>query len=227
MVRTAWIMVGVSCILPCSFSSCKFTMELFLNPFRTFSVLELILFFALVLPTSWAMLCGVPFVPTSMKQVRRMLKAAKLKPGMVIYDLGSGDGRLVHTAAREYGATAIGYEISPLVWIWSLFLSIFWVSNAKLRFGNFWKKDVRDADVIVCYLLPKVMHRMEKELLPQLKPGTLIISNAFSMKELKPIKVIERDRDRRLPKVLVYRYEGPKSKKVKVKKKSQTATKKT
>lgn len=170
-----------------------------------FSTFEIVLMTILVIPTAYSMIMGAPFVPTEMRQVRRMLKAANIKKGQVVYDLGSGDGRLVHTAAREYGARAIGYEFSPLVWLWSKFLSLFWKSNAELRYGNFWKADLRDADVIVCYLLPDSMQRMKAHLMPQLKPGTLIVSHAFRMQNLEPWKEVPRIREERLGPIWIYK----------------------
>lgn len=170
-----------------------------------YSLLELAGYAIFLIPTTYAMIAGAPFVPTEMEQVERMLKAANLKPGMKVYDLGSGDGRLVHKAAKQYGAIAVGYEFSPLVWLWAKFLSIFWRSKAKLRFGNFWKKDLSDADVIFCYLLNHSMNRMETYLLPQLKPGALIVSHAFQIKGLKPWKELPRIRDRKLGPVWIYK----------------------
>lgn len=159
----------------------------------------------MVIPTVYSMITGAPFVPTEMRQVRRMLEAAGLKKGMIVYDLGSGDGRLVHTAAREYGARGIGYEFSPFVWLWAKFLSLFWRSKAELRFGNFWKADLSDADVIVCYLLPHSMERMKKDLLPQLKPGALIVSHAFRIHGLEPWKELPRNREERLGPIWIYK----------------------
>jgi SAM-dependent methyltransferase len=176
--------------------------------FPHFSTFEIVLMTLMVIPTVYSMITGAPFVPTEMRQVRRMLKAAELKKGQVVYDLGSGDGRLVHTAAREYGARGIGYEFSPFVWLWAKFLSLFWRSKAELRFGNFWKADLRNADVIVCYLLPHSMERMKKDLLPQLKPGTLIVSHAFHIHGVKPWKEIPRIREERLGPIWIYKTTG-------------------
>ena len=178
-----------------------FTLQI--NPH--FSAFEIILILILSAPTLYVMLTGAPFVPTPMPQVDRMLKAANLKPGMKIYDLGSGDGRLVHKASSEYGATAIGYEYSPMVWAWAKLISPFWRSKAKLRYGNMWKQDLRDADVIVCYLLPNSMRRLEKELWPQFKPGMLLISHAFALENHKPWKSLPRLRDENLGPVWIYR----------------------
>ena len=169
------------------------------------STAEWLIAILILIPTLYAMLKGAPFVPTPMEEVRRMLKAAELKPGDLIYDLGSGDGRLVHTASRLYKAKAVGYELSPLVWAWSIFLSIFWRSKAKLRFGNFWNKDVSDAKVIVCYLLPPAMENLKKNILPQLKPGTLLVSHAFQIQGWIPYKELKRDREKKLAPVWVYK----------------------
>ncbi len=170
-----------------------------------FSTIELISYAILLIPTTYAMIAGAPFVPTEMEQVERMLKAANLKPGMKVYDLGSGDGRLVHKAAKQYKANAVGYEFSPLVWLWAKFLSLFWRSKAKLRFGNFWKKDLSDADVIFCYLLNHSMNRMKVHLLPQLKPGAIIVSHAFQIEGLEPWKKLPRLEDQRLGPVWIYK----------------------
>lgn len=175
------------------------------------SLLELLAYAILIIPTCYAMIAGAPFVPTEMVQVERMLKAADLKPGMKIYDLGSGDGRLVHTAAKKYGANAVGYEFSPLVWVWSKFLSLFWWrSKAHLKYGNFWKKDLSDADVIFCYLLTHSMKRMKEHLIPQLKPGALIVSHAFVIEGVEPWKKIPRLREEKLGPIWIYRKEAPK-----------------
>ncbi len=156
------------------------------------SVLELIIFAVLAVPTIYAML-GAPFVPTHMKQVKRMIEAGNLKKGMKIYDLGCGDGRLVHEASVIVGrSNAIGYEYSPIVYLWAKFLSIFW-RGGEIKYGNIWNQDFSNADVIFCYLLPKAMAKFEKTLLPKLKPGSLIVSHAFEFPTYPVYKKIPRD----------------------------------
>ncbi len=172
---------------------------------HTYTTIELAVMIALFIPTLYAMISGAPFVPTPMAQVRRMLNAVPLKAGMVLYDLGSGDGRLVHTAAREHHVKAIGYELSPIVWLWSQAIGIFWRSKGKLRLGNFWNQNLKDADVVVCYLLPKTMSNVQKNLFSQFKPGTFIISNSFAIEGLTPWKEIPRDREQKLGPVWIYK----------------------
>lgn len=127
---------------------------------------------------------GAPYVWSSKKTAETMFHFADVRPGERVYDLGCGDGRLVRLAARR-GAQATGIEASLLTfllaWFWSLP-----VRNARIRFGDLWRGDYRDADVIFCYLLVSSMERFERDIWPALKPGCRVVSNSFRMKGLKP-----------------------------------------
>ncbi|MBU0981255.1 class I SAM-dependent methyltransferase [Patescibacteria group bacterium] len=169
-----------------------------------FTVLEVTIYLLILIPTVYTMVGGAPFVPTQMRQVHRMLDAVPLKKGMKLYDLGSGDGRLVHTASKKYNVEAVGYEYSPLIWLWGKMISPFWRSKAKLKFGNFYRQNLSDADIIVCYLLPGPMKRMRKEIYPRLKKGAIIISHAFHIPELDPLKILPKDKDLKLSPVWIY-----------------------
>ncbi len=185
------------------------------------SRIESVLYILILFPTLYCLYRGAPFVPTHMNQVKRMLSAVPLKKGMKVVDLGSGDGRLVHWASLQYGADATGYEFSPLVFAWSKLLQIGWMlkgSRARILWRNFWTQDLSNVDVVVCYLLTGTMERMEKELMPQLKDGTWIISNAFQFKNLKAIKVLPRSESQRLGRVWVYRVSKAKVSPVRIKK---------
>lgn len=127
-----------------------------------------------------------PYVWTDAKTQATMLRFADIQQGETVYDLGCGDGRLVRSAARK-GAMAIGIEASLLTfllaWCWSL-----GTRKAHIRFGDLWKGDYRDADVVFCYLLVASMERFEREVWPTLKPGCRVVSNSFRMKGLTPEK---------------------------------------
>lgn len=119
-----------------------------------------------------------------------MLKLAGLSDEDVAYDMGCGDGRLIFSASKR-AKKAIGYDLSiPLV-LYGKVVSLFY-PKANIHFGNIWKQDYKDADVIFCYLLPKAMKQFHKEVWPTLKPGTRVISNAFMIHELTPIKKEEK-----------------------------------
>ncbi len=151
------------------------------------NVWPLILGLAITLPGIYAMLRGAPFVPTMKSTQERMLKLAKISKGDTVYDLGCGDGRLVFAAAKK-GAKAIGYEFSVPTFALAKLLSFF-NRGASIRYGDMWKKDYRDADVIFCYLLTDTMQTFKKIVWPQLKKGTRVVSHSFKMKGVEPSKI--------------------------------------
>lgn len=135
-----------------------------------------------------AFLTGAPFVPSTDQAAESMIELAKLKPGMKIYDLGSGEGKLLFLAAKQ-GATAIGLEINPFLALWTALKA--WFSpyrKIQVRWANFWKADLAAADVVFVYLLPWRMDRLARLLKTQLKPGALIVSNSFIFPDWKIIR---------------------------------------
>ncbi|MEK9143613.1 MAG: hypothetical protein AAB481_03225 [Patescibacteria group bacterium] len=125
-----------------------------------------------------AFITGAPFVRSNKKAVNAMIRLAKIKPGMRVYDLGSGDGTLLLRAAQK-GATAIGFEINPFLVLLSR------LRRLRVYWKNFWHADLSKADVIFVYLLPWRMKSLEKLLLTKCKPGTLVVSNSFIFPSLK------------------------------------------
>jgi hypothetical protein len=128
----------------------------------------------------------VPYVPTPQEVVERMLEAAKVGPGDYLIDLGSGDGRIVITAARKYGARGFGVDINP---------ERIDESNANAREAgvtdrvaflqrNLFETDLGEATVITMYLLPRVNVELRPKLLA-LAPGTRIVSHDFDMGDWK------------------------------------------
>jgi len=144
-------------------------------------------FLAILIATGmYAAFTSGPFVPSARKRHRTMLKLADLSDSDIVYDLGCGDGRLVFSASK-FAKRAIGYDLSiPLV-SYGKIASLFH-PKAQIRWGNIWKQDYSDATVIFCYLLPGSMKRFHKEVWPTLKPGTRVVSNAFEIHDLKPLK---------------------------------------
>ena len=132
----------------------------------------------------------VPYVPTRQEVVNGMLKLANVTKNDVIYDLGCGDGRIVITAAKDYGATGTGVDIDPQrIKEAKENARAAGVSN-KVKFvqGDLFEMDFRDATVVMLYLLPSVNMKLRPILLEQLKPGTRIVSHAFDMGDWKPEK---------------------------------------
>ena len=124
---------------------------------------------------------GAPYVPAPYPKVKEMLNLANPEPGEILYDLGSGDGQIIIEAAQNYGVKAIGVEINPFLVYFSRkkIRKIGMEGKIKVCFGNIFKKDISDANVIIIYLTQLANNRLEKKLLSELKPGTRIISLSF------------------------------------------------
>lgn len=136
------------------------------------------------MPGAWLIFRGAPpLVPTSHKTVAAMMRLADIKPGEKVYDVGCGDGRLVFAAAA-LGARAVGYELSVLAYLLAKFRSLFH-RGSSIRYGDFWKKDVSDADVIVCYLLIGAMANFKESIWKKLKPGTRVVSHGFKLPDVE------------------------------------------
>lgn len=125
---------------------------------------------------------SAPYVPTAQKQIATMLDFADIAPGDTVYDIGSGDGRILRAAADSRASRLIGFEISWILVVISVLWNRMAAKPIEIRARDFWKHDFSDADVIFCFLLPEAMNRIEREIWPQLKPGTRLVSRAFSMK---------------------------------------------
>ena len=145
-------------------------------------------FYACSIPTYTA--GEVPYVPTPMDVVDRMLQLAEIKPGDVVYDLGSGDGRIVIEAAKRYGVRGVGIEIDPdLV--------------AKARNNAFKEKvdkivefrdqdaltvNVSEATVVMLYMLPEFNAKLRPTFDRQLTPGTRVVSHDFEIAGWTPVR---------------------------------------
>jgi len=137
----------------------------------------------------------VPFVPTRQAVVDAMLKLGQVSKGDVLYDLGSGDGRIVITAAKEYGATGVGVDINPqrIEEARKNAQQADVADKVKFIQGDLFETDFSKADVVTLYLLPAVNMKLRPILLKQLKPGTRIVSHAFDMGDWQPDQQVEVD----------------------------------
>jgi len=135
----------------------------------------------------------VIFVPTPQDVVDEMLKMAKGRKGDVLYDLGSGDGRIAVTAAKRYGVRAVGIDIDPeRIREATENARKAGVGNlVQFRREDLFKADFRDATVVTLYLLPDLNVKLRPRLWQELKPGTRVVSHQFDMADWKPEKQLE------------------------------------
>jgi trans-aconitate methyltransferase len=130
----------------------------------------------------------VIFVPTPNTVVNKMLEMAKVTADDVVYDLGCGDGRIVITAAQRYGARGVGIDIDPD----RIHEATDNVRRAKVtdkvKFieGDLFEANISEATVVTLYLLTELNLRLRPKLMKDLRPGTRVVSHAFSMGDWKP-----------------------------------------
>jgi SAM-dependent methyltransferase len=129
-----------------------------------------------------------PFLPTPQEVVDRMLELAQVNQGDLLYDLGSGDGRIVITAARRYGTKAVGFEIDPVL-----------VTHSQRRIkeagleelAEIHEQDIRTVDLspaslVTLYLYPQANFYLRTAIMRKLKPGSRVVSHYFSMGDWQP-----------------------------------------
>ncbi len=150
-------------------------------------VFFLLLFGMVVLPAFF----GSPWHPLMPGTIKEILEFSAIQPGEKIYDLGSGDGRVLMQASRDYEAVGVGLEIDPLkVWVARKLARLAGVSG-RVQFlrKNFNDFDFRDADIIYVYLTHQALDRLFPKILPYLKPSTRIVSYRFCLRNLQPCKI--------------------------------------
>jgi precorrin-6B methylase 2 len=150
----------------------------------------LYVFLGLGISATWTRLRGAPWVPSTMNTVHKMLTLAEVGPDDVVYDLGCGDGRTIVTAARRYGARAVGIELDPLRYAWCRMLIAALGLRDRVRVvrGDFFDQDLSQATVVTCYLLQRTNNELEEKFKQELSPDTRIVSNAFTFPSLRSVR---------------------------------------
>lgn len=143
---------------------------------------------------------GPPFVPTTKRKSEEMIDLASITKKDVIYDLGSGDGRLLILAAKK-GAKAVGYELNPYLALWTMLIAykegVY--SLVTVHMKNFHQADLTIPSVLYLYALPKDMLIIQDKLRKKRKSPLLIISNTFAFSSFDLVKKTSSD-------LLIYRF---------------------
>ena len=156
-----------------------------------------LLIIAIIAGFAYAGSKGAPWVPTRKKELDYLLKNIDIPNNALIYDLGSGDGRAVfYFAANENVKKAIGYELAWPLYLFCTVKKIF--KNKKIsekidfELENFFKANIAEADIVFCFLMPKVIEKVIEKVFSQMKPGAQLISAVFSADNMQPNKVIKK-----------------------------------
>jgi predicted RNA methylase len=133
-----------------------------------------------------------PAIPTPPGVVERMLEAARLKAGEMVYDLGSGDGRIVIMAAQKYGARAVGIELIPDLCTKARerVISMGLTDRVRIIEGSALRVDLSPADVVTMFFLTGSNDRLRPALERQLRAGARVVSNEFPVRGWKAIEIV-------------------------------------
>lgn len=160
------------------------------NKAMAFEIILLIIILLLA-PTTYAALRGAPLALTSKKRLRQMIKEIDIKPGAVFYDLGCGTGRVMVAVAQKTGWRVVGYELSPVFYLIAfLNLKIHRIKNFKLKYKDFFYADLKKADIVFLFLMPRSIKKIAPKLQQELRPKTKVISYCFAIQNWKPYKTI-------------------------------------
>ena len=149
-------------------------------------VISLIIFWIM-----WSAVIGAGYQPTSKNLVKKMLEIAEIGPKDVLYDLGSGDGRIITEAVKSYDARAVGIEADPIRVLWSrMFLFFYRIRDrSKIKWGNFFNVDINEATAVTLFLGSKANEKLKEKLVKELKPGTPVVSYVWKFNGWQPVKI--------------------------------------
>lgn len=167
--------------------------------FLDFLILAIILFLFFVLSMLWPP--DSPWAPwwrTSAKTAKALYKLAKIKKSDMVYDLGCGDGTALITGFKEYGIKGIGVEIDPLRYLISkMRVKLNGAEkNIKIERNNLFNTSIKNADLIIVYLVPKALDKLLPKFKKELKKGTKIVSYVYEIK--LPLKEYDENNKLRL-----------------------------
>ena len=148
-------------------------------------------------------LYGLPPVPTKPERIQKALKLANLQPNETLYDLGAGDGRVLLIAVRDFGAKAVGLEIGPIqcALIWLRVTANGFGNQIQVRWENYYKADLKDADIVFVYATSKEITKLAPHLETQMKKGARLVSISADFPEWEPQDFDDRE--------LIFVYEMP------------------
>lgn len=125
--------------------------------------------------------------------VEAILALVPMRPEQRFYDLGCGDGRMLIAARQKYGVDAIGHEVNICAYLYARLNNWWHGGGATIRFGNFMHTDLSDADVIYCYQASEAIQQLREKFNRELRPGTIVISNTYTIERWLTPRVITLD----------------------------------
>lgn len=140
-----------------------------------------------ILTFSFVILFGAPYLPTLSKSVDDAFELLDLKPGDTLLELGSGDGRVLKRAAKM-GIRGVGYELNPLLVLYSQISCWRYRKLVTFKCRNYWQVQLPHADAVFVFLLDKYMVKLDKKITADMKPPVKLVSHAFKVQGKKIVK---------------------------------------
>ena len=146
---------------------------------------------------------GALFVPTSNRRVEAFLGAVPMNPGDFLVDIGCGDGRVLKAASTRYHIRALGFEVNLLAYVTARIRTM-GHPEIRIKRQDFNKADIREADVVFCYLFPDVLQSVVKKLEAEIRPGTRVVSCNFPLPGWHPLEVLRPPSSRHGDPIYIY-----------------------
>jgi hypothetical protein len=154
-------------------------------------VIILLIVLFTILCFGFVLIFGAPYLPTMKTQQNQALDLFDLKPGQTLLELGSGDGRMLITAAKR-GINCVGYELNPILFIVSKAFCFKYRKLIKIYYGNFWQKKWPPADGIFVFLHPRFMKKLDQNIKKQYPNQEIkLVSYAFKIPGQTPKKTTD------------------------------------
>ena len=159
-------------------------------------LIAILIISAIIVWIMWSAIIGAGFEPTSKQLVRKMLEMAEVDSNDTLYDLGSGDGRIVLEAAKKYNAYAVGIEADPIRVLWSKLFLFFSGSRkgSKIIWGNFFNEDLSKATAVTMFLGHNTNQKLKSKLEKELKVGTPVVSYIWTFEGWEPVNVNRKEK---------------------------------
>jgi len=168
-------------------------------------LIALKLLFTASIVTVFPITRGAMFHPSASIRVKTFLDHVPMAPGNILVDIGCGDGRVLRAARLRYGVRARGFEVNPVAYVLARIRTL-GMKDVEIRFGDFWKTGLDEADVVFCYLFPDVMKRLAEKLEAELRSGTRVVSCNFPLPGWTSEEVLHPDSPLHGDPIYLYRF---------------------
>jgi hypothetical protein len=144
----------------------------------------------------------IPYLPSKTNTIKKIANSIEIKPNSTVFDLGCGDMKFLIHLEKFYNFTGIGLEISPIPYLFAKVNLKLNNSNNKIYYKNIFQQDLSSANYIFTYLTPPILHKLSQKIISECKPNTLVISNSFSIPNLKLVQEIPKSKQNQ--KIYIY-----------------------